>query len=117
MGRGKKETLARKRFLFSPPPPPSNFFFCSRSNFRAITRLETLATQAMRRSQKSLLKYHLSDAVCVFFSITAGHGKSVERWTEEDSVHLSSFNNGDCFGISDDKLKYKFNLSLFQSFG
>ena len=55
--------------------------------------------------------------MCVdFFSITAGHGKSVERWTEEDSVHLSSFNNGDCFGISDDKLKYKFNLSLFQSF-
>ena len=87
------------------------------SNFRAITRLETLATQAVRRSKTSLLKYHVSGAVCFFFSITAGHGKSVERWTEEDSVHLSSFNNGDCFGISDDKLKYKFNLSLFQSFG
>ena len=38
--------FAGKRFLFSPPPPPSTFFFCSRSNFRAITRLETLATQA-----------------------------------------------------------------------
>ena len=88
------------------------------SNFRAITRLETLATQAVLRSKTSLLKYHLSGAVCVFFfSITAGHGKSVERWTEEDSVHLSSFNNGDCFEISDDKLKYKFNLSLLQSFG
>ena len=36
--------FAGKRFLFSPPPPPSTF--CSRSNFRAITRLETLATQA-----------------------------------------------------------------------
>ena len=71
----------------------------------------------MRRSKTSLLKYHLSDAVCVFFfSITAGHGKSVEGWTEEVSVHLSSFNNGDYFGISDDKLKYQFNLSLFQSF-
>ena len=82
------------------------------SNFRAITRLETLATQAMRRSKTSLLKYHLSGAVCVFFfSITAGHGKSVERWTEEDSVHLSSFNNGDCSGISDGKLKHKFDLS------
>ena len=33
-------------FLFSPLPPPSTFFFCSRSNFRAITRLETPATQA-----------------------------------------------------------------------
>ena len=39
--------FAGKRFLFSSPPPPSIFFFCSRSNFRAITRLETLATQAM----------------------------------------------------------------------
>ena len=31
-------------FLFSPPT--SFLFFCSRSNFCAITRLETLATQA-----------------------------------------------------------------------
>ena len=38
--------FAGKRFLFFPPPPPSTFFFCFRSNFRAITRLETLATQA-----------------------------------------------------------------------
>ena len=37
--------FAGKRFLFSPPPPPSTFF-CLRSNVRAITRLETLATQA-----------------------------------------------------------------------
>ena len=37
--------FAGKRFLFSTPPPST--FFCSRSNFfRAITRLETLATQA-----------------------------------------------------------------------
>ena len=27
------------------------FFFCSRSNFRAITRLETLATQANRSGE------------------------------------------------------------------
>ena len=32
-GEGKEGS-----FLFSPPPPPSTFFFCSRSNFRAITR-------------------------------------------------------------------------------
>ena len=32
--------------------PPFFFFFCSRSNLRAITPLETLATQA--RSKKSL---------------------------------------------------------------
>ena len=37
--------FAGKRFLFSPPPPPSTFF-CFRSNFRVLTRLETLATQA-----------------------------------------------------------------------
>ena len=39
-------------FLFSPPPPPSTFFFCSRSNFRAITRLETPATQANSQMAK-----------------------------------------------------------------
>ena len=38
--------FAGKRFLFSPPPPPPpSILFCSRCNFRAITRLETLATQ------------------------------------------------------------------------
>ena len=37
--------FAGKRFLFSPPPPPSTIFFAS-ALIRAITRLETLATQA-----------------------------------------------------------------------
>ena len=37
----------RKFFLFLPPPPTSIFFFRSRFNFRAITRWETLATQAV----------------------------------------------------------------------
>ena len=41
-----------KRFLFSPPPPPS--IFCSRSNFRAITGLETLATQARKNQYNSI---------------------------------------------------------------
>ena len=36
-----------KCFLFSPPLPPS-IFFCSHSNFRAITRLEMLPTQATK---------------------------------------------------------------------
>ena len=40
-GRGMKEPLP---LLLSPSP--FNLFFCFRSNFRAITRLETLATQA-----------------------------------------------------------------------
>ena len=31
----------------SPLPLPLQPFFCFRSNFRAITRLETLATQAI----------------------------------------------------------------------
>ena len=48
-GRGMKE-WRNEGFLFSTPPPPSTFFFfCSRSNFRAVTRLETLATQASKR--------------------------------------------------------------------
>ena len=34
------------RRLPSPSPSPFHLFFCSGSNFRAITRLETLATQA-----------------------------------------------------------------------
>ena len=33
----------------SSPLPPPLFFFCSRSNFGAITRLGTLATQAMSK--------------------------------------------------------------------
>ena len=79
---------------------------------RHIKREKASLPVDVRRSNTSLLKYYLSDAMCVFFfSITAGHGKSVERWTEEDGVHLSSFNNGDCSGISDDKLKYIFDLS------
>ena len=37
----------RRKLLFSPPPTPSIFhFFCPRYNFRAITRLGTLASQA-----------------------------------------------------------------------
>ena len=42
----KNRGVCGQAFLFSPPPPPSTFFFCFRYNFRAITRLETLATQA-----------------------------------------------------------------------
>ena len=39
----------------SPPPLPlPPFFFCSRSNLRAITRLETLGTQASLQVAKSL---------------------------------------------------------------
>ena len=45
-GRGMKEW----RFpLLHSPSPFHLFFFCSRSNFRAVTRLETLATQASKR--------------------------------------------------------------------
>ena len=83
-----KETLARKRFLFSPPPPPSTFFLCSRSNFRAIIRLETLATQAMRRSKTSLLKYHLSDAVCVLFSRSLQAMARVWRDGQKKTVYI-----------------------------
>ena len=40
-----------ERVSSSPLPLPLQlFFFCFRSNFRAITRLETLATQARLRA-------------------------------------------------------------------
>ena len=38
--------MGRKGNLLSLPPPPSFILFCCRSNFGAITRLETLATPA-----------------------------------------------------------------------
>ena len=52
--RAKKKEMTgegegKEGILLSPPHPPSTFFFCSRSKFRAITRLETLATQARRQ--------------------------------------------------------------------
>ena len=40
------------KFPLLPSPSPFNlFFFGFRSNFRAITRLETLATQAKMKSK------------------------------------------------------------------
>ena len=48
--------FAGKRFLFSPHPPPSTFFFFAPApNFRAVTQLETLATQAKREHKVQLL--------------------------------------------------------------
>ena len=45
--RGRGGGGRRRKLLFSPPHPPSIFhFFCPRYNFRAITRLGTLASQA-----------------------------------------------------------------------
>ena len=65
--------FAGKRFLFSPPPPPSNFF--SPSNFRPISRLETLATQAMRQDLRFtlliLVYYTKMDAVSLFWDTVA----------------------------------------------
>lgn len=47
---GLEDSLRRKRFRSSSSRKLGlrqiSIFFCSRSNFRAITRLETLATQA-----------------------------------------------------------------------
>ena len=48
MSRGvfQNREVCGQAFPLLPSPPPSIFVFCFRSNFRAITRLETLATQA-----------------------------------------------------------------------
>ena len=67
-GGGGGERRNCLRFLFSPPPPPSTFF-CLRSNVRAITRLETLATQAINfielhareQKKKEFGKSHMPD--------------------------------------------------------
>ena len=37
---------SKKKWMTGEGPPPPSTFFCLRSNVRAITRLETLATQA-----------------------------------------------------------------------
>ena len=60
----------RKRcFLFSLPPPPSTIFFsCYRSNFRAITRLETLATQANLSLILLFLSFFLFSILQLLFS-------------------------------------------------
>ena len=42
----KREEMGRKGNLLSSSHPPSLILFCCRSNFGAITRLETLATPA-----------------------------------------------------------------------
>ena len=42
----KKEEIGGKGNLLSPPTPHFFIWLCSRSNFRAITRLETLTTPA-----------------------------------------------------------------------
>ena len=41
-----------------PSPSPFNLFFCFRSNFRATTRLETLATQATMKGRLILAECH-----------------------------------------------------------
>ena len=46
-GKGKEGTSSSPLLL-----PLPLFFFCSRSNFRAITRLETLATQAISQAEQ-----------------------------------------------------------------
>jgi len=59
----------KRCFLFSSSPlslPLPPFFFCSRSNFRAVTRLETLATQARERAD---CKQSLVDAVYFFLLV------------------------------------------------
>ena len=49
-GEWRNEGMKEWRFpLLHSPSPFHLFFFCSRSNFRAVTRLETLATQASKR--------------------------------------------------------------------
>ena len=45
-GGERRNRLPANPTIFSPLPLPLQPFFCFRSNFRAITRLETLATQA-----------------------------------------------------------------------
>ena len=66
-GRGrKKETLFP--VLPSSPPLSPFFFSCSRSNFRAITRSETLATQANLSLILLFLCFFLFPILLILFS-------------------------------------------------
>ena len=56
-----------KCFLFSPAPS-TFFFFCSRSNFRAITRLETLAMQ-VREEEDILVIFVIKSSFCPLYSL------------------------------------------------
>ena len=54
-------------------PSPFHFFFCSRSNFRAITRLETLATQAMTVVGYEPLQIYNRTAVSILGKVSFCH--------------------------------------------
>ena len=74
--KGMTGEAGGRRFplLRSPPSPPSTFFFFSffffgsRSNFRAMTRLETLATQANSSSILLFLSFFLFSLLLLLFS-------------------------------------------------
>ena len=63
-------------------PLPFFFFFCSRSNFRAITRLESLATQA-KVALNLLADKHLLIIILISQKISPGQSEA------ENSINAS----------------------------
>ena len=96
-----------RRNLFSPPPPRSTFF-CFRSNFRAITRLQTLAMQAKKNvknlplliclwfllpSLTELQRFLFPFGSFLPFLITSPQLSSSFSVTEKTTSYKSVFNN------------------------
>lgn len=79
MGGGKR----RKGILFSPPP---SSIFCSHSYFRAVTRVETSATQWFLRG--TAWDEHFASAVrTFFFAVVCSH--CWWRWTRCQSKYCA----------------------------
>ena len=73
-GRFPESWGLRASVSSSPLPLPLPFFFfCSRSNFRAITRLETLATQAMTVVGYEPLQIYNRTAVSILGKVSFYH--------------------------------------------
>ena len=100
----REEEMGRKGNLLSLPPPPFFILFCCRSNFGAITLLETLATPANEAqdlttsNDNSLMIYQapmswapgltLSQSRCLLFAVKRKMNRSC-KWLLNDSISMT----------------------------
>ena len=74
MGVSPESWGMRASVFSSPLPLPLQPFFCFRSNFRAITRLQTLATQATRETDNNAYAKFWSDQQRVLWYVMVFSG-------------------------------------------